>query len=154
MLNHNWHYNWQYQSMPIAFPGPLQGEMHWAKVDFDWTEGFFPGSSWSLYEFTKNWKWKTAAEKFQAQFEDHKKFTTYHDLGFVFNSSFGNGYRLTNNEVFKQVMITAGDSLTTRFNPNVGCIKAGMLIEDGNLQETGNSLWSLIIWWISSCFLN
>lgn len=101
-----------------------EGEMHWTRDGFDWTEGFFPGTCWYLYESSKDEKWRVAAEKFQAQFEDHKFRTTNHDLGFVFNCSYGNGYRLTNNEAFKQVMITAGDSLLTRFNPIVGCIKS------------------------------
>ncbi|WP_298484709.1 glycoside hydrolase family 88 protein [uncultured Maribacter sp.] len=100
------------------------GEMHWAKERFDWTEGFFPGSCWYLFEATGNKKWQMAAEKFQAQFESHKHLTTNHDLGFVFNCSYGNGFRLTKNEAFKEVMITASNSLLTRFNPNVGCIKS------------------------------
>jgi rhamnogalacturonyl hydrolase YesR len=120
-----------------------EDEIHWTKPNFDWTEGFFPGSCWYLYEITKDKKWKVAAEKFQAQFEEHKYFTTYHDLGFVFNSSFGNGYRLTNNEVFKQVMITAGDSLITRFNPNVGCIKSWDV--DKGWQSTRNWKFPVII---------
>jgi rhamnogalacturonyl hydrolase YesR len=101
-----------------------EGGIHWANEGFDWTEGFFPGSCWYLYEFTQDEKWKIAAEKYQALFEDHKYKTTYHDLGFVFNCSYGNGYRLTQNNTFKEVMITAGDSLITRFNPKVGCIKS------------------------------
>jgi rhamnogalacturonyl hydrolase YesR len=120
-----------------------EDEIHWTKPNFDWTEGFFPGSCWYLYEITKDKKWKVAAEKFQAQFEDHKYFTTYHDLGFVFNSSFGNGYRLTNNEGFKQVMITAGDSLITRFIPNVGCIKSWDV--DKGWQSTRNWKFPVII---------
>jgi unsaturated chondroitin disaccharide hydrolase len=100
------------------------GETHWTNKDFDWTEGFFPGSCWYLYEFTKDNLWKEAAEKFQSQFESHKNYTNNHDLGFVFNSSYGNGYRLTGNESFKQVLITAGNALITRFNPNVGCIQS------------------------------
>lgn len=100
------------------------GEIHWANETFDWTEGFFPGSCWYLYEFSNNEVWKEAAEKFQLQFESHKNFTNNHDLGFVFNSSYGNGYRLTGDESFKQIMITAGKSLITRFNPNVGCIQS------------------------------
>ena len=99
-------------------------KIHWANPEFDWTEGFFPGSCWYLFEATNNIKWKKAAEKFQNKFEEHKYLTTNHDLGFVFNSSYGNGYRLTGNESFKQTMITAGNSLITRFNPNVGCIKS------------------------------
>lgn len=98
------------------------GDMHWTGLNFDWTEGFFPGTCWYLYEVTKDEKWKIAAEKFQSQYEEHKFRTTYHDLGFVFNCSYGNGYRLTDNTKFKNVLITAGDSLITRFNPKVGSL--------------------------------
>ena len=100
------------------------GKMHWTREGFDWTEGFFPGSCWYLYEVTKDEKWKNAAEKFQALYEDHKYSISNHDLGFIFNCSYGNGYRLTKNKAFKEVMITAGDSLITRFNPKVGCIQS------------------------------
>ncbi|WP_298363859.1 glycoside hydrolase family 88 protein [uncultured Lutibacter sp.] len=101
-----------------------EGEIHWTNPRFDWTEGFFPGSCWYLYEATNDEKWKKAAEKFQSLFEKHKYKTTNHDLGFVFNCSYGNGYRLTNNKDFKNVMTTAADFLSTRFNSNVGCIKS------------------------------
>lgn len=50
-----------------------KGEIIWANTDFDWTEGFFPGSCWYLYEATKDPKWKQAAEHFQTLFENHKK---------------------------------------------------------------------------------
>lgn len=100
------------------------GEMHWVRDGFDWTEGFFPGSCWYLYEVTKKEKWKIAAEKFQGFYEEHKYSTQNHDLGFIFNCSYGNGYRITKNKTFKDVMLTAGDSLITRFNPKVGCIQS------------------------------
>ncbi|MDO6807558.1 glycoside hydrolase family 88 protein [Zobellia galactanivorans] len=101
-----------------------EGEMHWTGQQFDWTEGFFPGSLWYLFKASQDDIWKTRAEKFQALYEDHKYKTTNHDLGFVFNTSYGNGYLLTENEAFKEVMIVAADSLSSRFNPNVGCIKS------------------------------
>ncbi|MGA9637735.1 glycoside hydrolase family 88 protein [Flavobacterium sp.] len=101
-----------------------KGDMHWTNTEFDWTEGFFPGSCWYLYEATKDPKWKQAAEHFQALFEAHKLRKDNHDLGFVFNCSYGNGYRLTKEDAFKQVMIDAANSLSTRFNPTVGCIKS------------------------------
>lgn len=119
------------------------GEMHWTNKKFDWTEGFFPGSCWFMYEFTKDEKWKNAAEKFQSQFEQHKYYTNNHDLGFVFNTSFGNGYLLTKNEGFKNVMITAADSLLTRFNPNVGCIKSWDV--DSGWQSKRNWKYPVII---------
>ena len=119
------------------------GDLHWAKEGFDWTEGFFAGSLWYMFENTNDKKWKHAAEKFQALFEDHKNYTTYHDLGFVFNCSYGNGYRLTKDETFKQIMITAGDSLLTRFNPTVGCIKSWDV--DKGWQSERNWMFPVII---------
>ncbi len=101
-----------------------EGKMHWAKEKFDWTEGFFPGSLWYLYEYSNDNSWKVAAEKFQKLYEHHKFNTNNHDLGFIFNCSYGNGFKLTKNESFKEVMITAADSLSTRFNSNVGCIQS------------------------------
>ncbi len=100
------------------------GKIHWTNPTFDWTEGFFPGTCWYLYEHSKDLKWKKAAETMQAQFEMHKYKTDNHDLGFIFNCSYGNGYRLTEDEYFKQVLIDAGNSLITRFNPTVGCIQS------------------------------
>ncbi|MBJ7882984.1 glycoside hydrolase family 88 protein [Gelidibacter salicanalis] len=98
------------------------GNLQFTNLGFDWTEGFFPGTCWYLYGVTKDEKWKLAAEKFQAQYENHKYRTISHDLGFIFNNSYGNGYKLTKNEDFKKVLTTAGDSLITRFNPIVGSL--------------------------------
>ena len=120
-----------------------KGEVHWTNTNFDWTEGFFPGSCWYLYEFTNDEKWKQAAEKIQAQFENHKYLTTNHDLGFVFNCSYGNGYRLTKNDHFKEVLITAADSLLSRFNPTVGCIKSWDV--DRGWQSQRNWMFPVII---------
>ncbi len=99
-------------------------EIHYTNQHFDWTEGFFPGTCWYMYEITKDVKWKNAAENMQSQFESHNKNKSSHDLGFIFNCSFGNGYKLTQNKQFKKVMITAGNSLLSRFNPTVGCIQS------------------------------
>ncbi|MCW3806645.1 glycoside hydrolase family 88 protein [Plebeiibacterium marinum] len=100
------------------------GHMHWTREGFDWTEGFFPGTCWYLYEFTKDSKWKEAASHFQKKFEDHRLMPLYHDLGFVFHCSYGQGYRITGNNEYKKILIDAGNTLITRFNPKVGCIRS------------------------------
>lgn len=43
-----------------------------------------------------------------------------HDLGFLVFCSYGNGYRLTGNPEYKQVIINTADSLSALFNPRVG----------------------------------
>ena len=100
------------------------GSIKWIGKRFDWTEGFFPGICWDLYTFTKDDDFKKAAEYFQAKFESQKTLTTNHDLGFVFNDSYGKAYRITQNEAYKKVLIEASNSLIQRFNPTVGCIKS------------------------------
>ena len=37
-------------------------EVKWVNTGFDWTEGFFPGTCWYLYEATKDKKWKKIAK--------------------------------------------------------------------------------------------
>ncbi len=100
------------------------GSIYWAPLKFDWTEGFFPGTCWYLYEATNDEKWKNGAEQLQKLIESHKTITNNHDLGFIFNCSYGNGYRLTKNKDFKDVLIASGNSLITRFNEKVGCIQS------------------------------
>ncbi len=100
------------------------GKMYWTHSGFDWTEGFFPGSCWYLYEFTGEEKWKAAAEHFQGRYATHRFKPFYHDLGFVFNCSYGHGYRLTKDERQRQILLEAGNTLMTRFSPAVGCIKS------------------------------
>lgn len=100
------------------------GTMYWAHDNFDWTEGFFPGTCWYLYEYTKDTAWANRAVALQGQYAGHRFLTNNHDLGFVFNCSYGNGYRLLGDPAMKQVLADAGNSLVARFNPVVGCIKS------------------------------
>lgn len=89
-----------------------------------WCSGFFGGSLWYLYEFTKDPKWKDAAEKWTMAVEKEKYNKTTHDLGFMLYCPFGNGYRLTKNEQYKDIMLVGAASLATRFNPEIGLIKS------------------------------
>jgi hypothetical protein len=90
----------------------------------DWTSGFFPGILWFLYDFTKDQKWKAQAEIYTAKIEKEQYNTGTHDLGFMIYCSVGNGYRLTKNEHYKQVIIQAAKSLSKRFNPKTGVIRS------------------------------
>ncbi|MDJ1483799.1 glycoside hydrolase family 88 protein [Cytophagaceae bacterium YF14B1] len=89
-----------------------------------WCSGFFGGSLWYLYEYTKDPKWKDAAHKWSMAVEKEKNNTTTHDLGFMLYCPFGNGYRLTKNETYKDIMLTGAKSLATRFHPEYGVIKS------------------------------
>ncbi|EOR93530.1 Glucuronyl hydrolase [Arcticibacter svalbardensis MN12-7] len=112
------------KSMNLVSPRTLEnGELKLVPSK-DWTSGFFPGELWYLYEMTKNEKWKTEAMTYTAQIEQEKMNSTTHDMGFKVYCSVGNGYRLTKDEHYKNVVIQAAKTLSTRFNPNVGAIRS------------------------------
>jgi len=89
----------------------------------EWTAGFWPGVLWYDYEFTKDPKIKAEAEKFTASLGFLSKIPAYdHDLGFLVFCSYGNGYRLTGNPAYKQIILDTADSLATLYNPKAGTI--------------------------------
>jgi unsaturated chondroitin disaccharide hydrolase len=90
----------------------------------DWTSGFFPGSLWYLNEYTKDPFFKMAAERWTAGVAHEQFDTGTHDVGFKIFCSYGNGYRLYRTVEYKKVILQAAQTLSTRFNPTVGCIKS------------------------------
>jgi unsaturated chondroitin disaccharide hydrolase len=91
-----------------------------------WTTGFFPGQLWLLYQATGSTKWLDAAKAWTAplatQAEGRPNDPT--DIGFIIGTSFGNGYRLTGNPDYKNVLITTGNSLSTLYNSKVGAVQS------------------------------
>lgn len=90
----------------------------------DWTSGFFPGSLWLLYEYTNKSFWLNEAFQRTAGIEGQKYKTSTHDLGFMLGCSFGNGYRLFDDPSYEGILVQAAQSLASRFNTNVGCIRS------------------------------
>ena len=93
-------------------------------VSKDWTSGFFPGQLWYLYEFTGDDKWLKEAEDFTEKLKKEQYNKGTHDLGFMIFCSYGNGYRLTKKTEYKDVIIQAAKSLSSRFNPETGLIRS------------------------------
>jgi rhamnogalacturonyl hydrolase YesR len=89
-----------------------------------WCSGFFAGSLWYLYEYTGDNQWKAAADLWTKAVEKEKNNKNTHDLGFILNCSFGNGYRLTKDKAYLEPILTGANSLATRFNPDYGLIKS------------------------------
>lgn len=89
-----------------------------------WTSGFFPGTLWYLYQYDQDPALRREAEARTALLADQQFFTGTHDLGFMLYCSYGNAYRLTGDTAYKRVLLNAAHSLSTRFNPTVGCIKS------------------------------
>lgn len=91
---------------------------------YDWTSGFFPGSLWYMYEFTKDEKFKNEALKYTHLLYDLKDYTGTHDLGFMVYCSYGNSFRITNDSSYVPVMVQTADNLISRFNKNTQTIRS------------------------------
>lgn len=108
-------------------PRNMEGDAtcwHCRKVDKEeWCGGFWPGILWYNYEATGDTTIREEAEKFTSSLEFLSKIPAFdHDLGFLMFCSYGNGYRLTHDPHYRQVIIDTADSLATLYNPNVGTI--------------------------------
>lgn len=95
-----------------------------AENSHQWTSGFFPGTLWLLYGYSKDAAMKNAAKQWTAFLEKEKWDGHTHDLGFKLNSSFGNAYKITNNPKYKDVVVQASKTLINRYNNKIGCIRS------------------------------
>lgn len=103
----------------------------------DWCSGFWPGVLWYAYEYSGDESLKKDAESFTLPI----KTIAYsparnHDIGFMVYCSYGNGYRLTGNEEYKDILLSAADTLATLYNPNVGSILSWPIKRDEYSHNT------------------
>ncbi len=91
---------------------------------YDWTSGFFPGSLWYMYEFTKDEMFKKQAVEYTDLLYNLKDYAGTHDLGFMVYCSYGNGFRLTGDTSYIHVMVETSDNLISRFNEKTGTIRS------------------------------
>jgi hypothetical protein len=89
-----------------------------------WTSGFYSGSLWQLYEWSKEPKLKDLAIQWMKPIEKEKLDSTTHDLGFKLYCSYGHAFGITGRSEYKEVFLQAAETLITRFNPNVGAIRS------------------------------
>jgi unsaturated chondroitin disaccharide hydrolase len=89
-----------------------------------WCSGFYPGTLINLYEQTGDQSLLNAAkEKLQVLAKEQYNKGT-HDLGFMMYCSFGNAIEVNHDTSYRSILINSAKSLSTRFNPKVGCIKS------------------------------
>ena len=99
-----------------------------ASDDNDWISGFLPGLLWLIYEHTGDPHYSTWAEEWMTAIAPEQFSTNTDDIGFMINTSYGNGYRLTGNPGYEAVLLQAAQSLSARFNPIVGCLADDTLL--------------------------
>ena len=96
-----------------------------------WTSGFYSGTLFYLYAFSRDTALLREAQTRLKLMEPEQFNKGTHDLGFMMYCSFGNGLRLIREGALQQdaapydsILLTSARSLSTRFNPAVGSIKS------------------------------
>ena len=138
----------------------------------DWTNGFWTGEVWLVYEYLKNKALGCtdgeAKEKINAQVAElenagqvqvssflnriEKKISVdHHDMGFLYSPSCVAAYKLTGSEDAKKAAIMAADQLITRFHPIGEFIQAwGPMDQPENYRLIIDCLLNLpLLYWAS-----
>jgi len=112
----------------------------------EWTSGFFSGSLWYMYKLTGDAQWRTYATAWTEDLEPASSITYDHDTGFRIFSSFGNAYKLVEGRYYYRVIINSAETLSRRFNPQIGAIKSWDWI--GNFPVIIDNLMNLeLLFW-------
>lgn len=111
-----------------------------------WTNGFWGGIMWLLYQDTGEEKYADIARiseyRMEKCFDDF--YGLHHDVGFMFQLSAVADYRLTGNERSRKTGMHAANLLAGRFNPAGNFIRAWNSLPDGDVSG----------WAIIDCMMN
>ncbi|MBS6643756.1 MAG: glycoside hydrolase family 88 protein [Clostridiaceae bacterium] len=107
-----------------------------------WTNGFFVGMNWQMYQCTGNPLYMETARKTELELDEalRRYVGLHHDVGFQFLHTAVADYRLTGNEESRVRGLHAANLMAGRFNP------AGNYIRAWNGTKTG--------WMIVDCLMN
>jgi len=112
-----------------------------------WTSGFYPGILWKLYNYTRDDTLADYAKNTTEGLKQEQHNTGTHDVGFIIFCSFGSGFLVNKDPSYHQVILTAAQSLSTRYNPIVGCIRSW---NGPHFQVIIDNMMNLeLLWWSS-----
>jgi len=90
----------------------------------DWCSGFFPGNLWIMHRLTGEDKWKEAAIRYTLPLEPEKLNGGTHDMGFKMMCSFGEGWKVTGDSLYREILLQSAKTLITRYSPVIGAIRS------------------------------
>ena len=89
----------------------------------NWCEGFLGGQLWLLAGHSTgaeaDW-FRTAAERYSTHLYPRRTDDTVHDLGFLFWSTYRRWFAATGDPALREVLVTAGRTMASRFRPAGG----------------------------------
>ena len=110
-----------------------------------WTNGFFGGLMWLMYEATKNEEYRITAEQSEMYLDEALENVEklHHDVGFMWHLTSTASYRLTGNKKSKNRALIAAMSLASRYN-----------IDGGFIRAWNESVVDVSGWTIIDCMMN
>ncbi|CUM49803.1 unnamed protein product [Debaryomyces tyrocola] len=153
---------------PTKFPDQSKGSRYTYRDSDWWTSGFFPGSIYTLLERCEKYpayfpskkinpvKLEYAAKWWAESMAKHKNKTDNHDLGFMLVPPFEKEYLRSGSEKSKDILIKGANSLASRFDERVGCIRSWdelVPIKESN-NRTSNFDKDLVVIIDNMCNLN
>lgn len=105
-----------------------------------WTNGFWGGTMWLLYQETGEKKYQDIARISEYRMEKclEEFYGIHHDVGFMYQLTAVSDYRLTGNKRSRRTAMHAASLLAGRFNP------AGAFIRAWNDLEEDTRGWAII----------
>ncbi|HEY4377670.1 MAG TPA: discoidin domain-containing protein, partial [Acidimicrobiales bacterium] len=113
-----------------------------------WTSGFFPGELWMAYQATGDDSFRQLATRWQAPMARERTRTGTADLGFMLLDSYGLDARATGSSAAQSVLVTAAESMASRYRPKVGMLRCWGTTGDPQVQVIVDDLVSLeLLFW-------
>ena len=119
--------------MQDNFPyNEIDGKYQYAKLNA-WTNGFWPGLLWQVYDICRDESLKNTAQNCEEKLDAVINNNTVpgHDVGFIWLLTSGQNYKITKNKKSKRRLMQMADYLAGRFNIAGNYIRAWDC-EDGN----------------------
>lgn len=125
------------------FPDDASVNGYYPKVDNNdgtprWTTGFWTGMLWLAYELRGDEELRKIAEGHLESFRkriDEKIGVDHHDMGFLYVPACVAAYKLTGNELAKEISIKAAEQLITRWREKGEFIQAwGSMSDEGECR--------------------
>lgn len=115
-----------------AFPVGTKFEKWTYSQNGDWVGGFWPGTLWMAWLYSKDDAFRTLALDSAKKLAPRQYDTGTHDLGFLFSPSWVTAWRLTGDDTWRAGAVRAADSLIERYNPRGRFIRAWGALNDPN----------------------
>ncbi|MFJ6391027.1 glycoside hydrolase family 88 protein [Streptomyces sp. NPDC091972] len=115
-----------------AFPVGTKFEKWTYSQNGDWVGGFWPGTLWMAWLYSKDDDFRTLALASARKLAPRRFDTGTHDLGFLFYPSWVTAWRLTGDDSWRAGAVEAADSLIRRYNPRGRFLRAWGALDDPN----------------------